>query len=40
LADSLRGELPSQDGDYWIFYQEDDLYITNLYCFFAPPSHH
>jgi hypothetical protein len=30
------GELPSQDGDYWIFYQEDDLYITNLYCFFAP----
>ncbi len=28
-------ELPSQDGDYWIFYK---TYVTDtkVYCFFAP----
>jgi hypothetical protein len=30
-------ELPSQDGDYWIFYQDyPDGSQTPVYCFFAP----
>jgi hypothetical protein len=30
-------ELPSQDGDYWIFYRElPDGSQTPVYCFFAP----
>jgi len=30
-------ELPSQDGDYWIFYKNyPDGTQTPVYCFFAP----
>jgi hypothetical protein len=30
-------ELPSQDGDYWIFYRDlPDGSQTPVYCFFAP----
>lgn len=30
-------ELPSQDGDYWIFYKRyDSGGVTPVYCFFAP----
>jgi hypothetical protein len=30
-------ELPSQDGDYWIFYKEfPDRTQSPVYCFFAP----
>lgn len=30
-------ELPSQDGDYWIFYRRfSDGNVTPVYCFFAP----
>jgi hypothetical protein len=30
-------ELPSQDGDYWIFYKElADGSFTQVYCFFSP----
>lgn len=30
--------LPSQDGDYWIFYREDDGTSgqSSVYCFFVP----
>jgi hypothetical protein len=28
-------ELPSQDGEYWIFYR-DTWASTNVWCFFAP----
>jgi hypothetical protein len=29
--------LPSQDGDYWIFYRQDkDGFQTGVYCFFVP----
>jgi hypothetical protein len=32
-------ELPSQDGDYWIFYKNfPDGSQTPVYCFFAPPQ--
>jgi hypothetical protein len=32
-------ELPSQDGDYWIFYKSyPDGSQTPVYCFFAPPK--
>ncbi len=30
-------ELPSQDGDYWIFYKADWT-GEHVYCFFAPPK--
>jgi hypothetical protein len=30
-------ELPSQDGNYWVFYKSDpDGSQTPVYCFFAP----
>ena len=28
--------LPSQDGDYWIFYRDDGERPTGVYCFFVP----
>jgi hypothetical protein len=29
--------LPSQDGDYWIFYRDDNSgYQSSVYCFFVP----
>jgi hypothetical protein len=29
--------LPSQDGDYWIFYRDDGSGIqSGVYCFFVP----
>jgi hypothetical protein len=29
--------LPSQDGDYWIFYRNGDSgYQSSVYCFFVP----
>jgi hypothetical protein len=29
--------LPSQDGDYWIFYRDNDgTFQSPVYCFFAP----
>jgi hypothetical protein len=34
-------ELPSEDGDYWIFYRVnmsgEDVSYSPVYCFFAPP---
>jgi hypothetical protein len=34
-------ELPSEDGDYWIFYRinmsGEDVSYSPVYCFFAPP---
>jgi len=34
-------ELPSQDGDFWIFYRMNgsgaDVSYSPVYCFFAPP---
>ncbi len=29
-------ELPSEDGDYWLFYKIDWT-GTHIYCFFVPP---
>ena len=32
-----REALPSQDGDYWIFYRDDgDGQQSTVYCFFVP----
>lgn len=32
-----KAVLPSQDGDYWIFYREDaDGSQSQVYCFFVP----
>ena len=28
--------LPSQDGDYWIFYRDDGGSQSGVYCFFVP----
>ena len=28
--------LPSQDGDYWIFYSQEDGLQSGVYCFFVP----
>lgn len=28
--------LPSQDGDYWIFYRDDGGIQSGVYCFFIP----
>lgn len=31
-----RAALPSQDGDYWIFYRDDAGVQSTVYCFFVP----
>ena len=31
-----REALPSQDGDYWIFYRENSGIQSTVYCFFVP----
>jgi hypothetical protein len=31
-----RAALPSQDGDYWIFYKDDAGGQSGVYCFFVP----
>jgi hypothetical protein len=36
-ADSVGQALPSQDGDYWIFYRDDGASgQSGVYCFFVP----
>jgi hypothetical protein len=32
----VKGALPSQDGEYWIFYQDDPSGQSGIYCFFVP----
>jgi hypothetical protein len=33
-------ELPSEDGEYWIFYRDNDDGMQTLFCFFAPEQAH
>lgn len=31
-----KAAQPSQDGDYWIFYKQENDYQSPVYCFFVP----